>query len=79
MQYLENSLVQKTSFVFLIYGLFLWLLEKIVFFIGESINSDEEGWLLLIVWGVISIISFSWALDLSLGMTLPEIVRGLFQ
>ncbi len=72
---LENSLVQKSSLIFLIYGLFLWFLEHAAGFLGELADRDKNHEIItIILWAFFALLGFHIAFENAFDLKLINLI-----
>lgn len=73
----DNFLVTRVSLIFLIYGLYLWLLEYIEASLEALAENDQNAQILVVVaWVVFSVLGFFKAFKIAFNVSLLDVIRG---
>ncbi|MBS3074680.1 hypothetical protein J4447_04510 [Candidatus Pacearchaeota archaeon] len=74
LQKIDNLLVQKASFSFLIYGVYLWFIERIIQVLIEQSREDWEAIIAGVFWIFLIIAGFIVTWKLVFGYNLAHVI-----
>ena len=76
LQGIDNNLVQRASFAFLVFGCYWWFLEDLIYAFGEKFRMESEQFLLFVIWIFLIIFGFFVAYKFSFGQSLLDTLNN---